>query len=181
MIHAVSPVGSYAPDFELPGINDIVHHLARYLDIYRAVGVVIMGNQCPYVQAYLERLKHIQAEFEPQGVTLIGINASDASQVPEDDFEHMKRFAASHQLNFPYLRDETQDVAQAFGATRTPHVFLIDSNSVICYCGAIDDSAEEAEAVKHPYLRRAIAQLLKGETIATPMTEPVGCAVKWRS
>jgi peroxiredoxin len=80
-------IGSYAPDFELPGTDGAVHHLARYLEKFRAVGVVFMCNHCPYVRLYLDRLKQLQVEFQAQGFTLIGINPNDAEQYPEDSFE----------------------------------------------------------------------------------------------
>lgn len=175
-----TPVGSYAPDFELPGIDGGVHHLAQYLQRYRAVGVVIMCNHCPYVRMYLDRLKHCQTEFEPQGCTLVGINANDDSQYPEDSFEQMKRFAADHQLNFPYLRDVTQDVARSFGAQRTPEVFLIDQSGVVQYSGAIDDSPQAPDSVQTHYLRDAITRLLTDQSIHAPATSAIGCSVKWR-
>jgi peroxiredoxin len=175
-----TPIGSYAPDFELPGIDDSVHHLATYLEKFHAVGVIIMCNHCPFVRLYLKRLNQIQAEFRRQGFTLIGINANDAVQYPEDGFENMKGFAARNQLNFPYLRDMTQDVARSFGATRTPEVFLIDQSGILQYSGRIDDNAHDPEAVKQHYLRDAIAQVLNGGTPTPATTEPEGCSVKWR-
>lgn len=173
-------IGSHAPDFELPGIDDRVHHLARYLDEYRAVAVIFMCNHCPYVRAYLDRLKQIQGEFRGQNFTAIGINSNDASQYPEDNFESMKSFAAEWQLNFPYLRDANQDVARCFGAKMTPQVFLIDKNSLVRYIGGIDDSPNDPDGVKVPYLSNAIAKLLLGEPIAIDCTDAIGCSVKWR-
>lgn len=173
-------IGSYAPDFELPGIDGSVHHLARYLERYRAVGVMFMCNHCPYVRMYLERMKQIQSEFEPQGFTLVGINANDDSRYPDDSFENMKTFAAEHQINFPYLRDVTQDVAHSFGAVCTPEAFLLDQAGVLRYSGAIDDSAQAASAAQTPFLRNAIAQLLAGSEIAAPSSRAIGCSVKWR-
>lgn len=173
-------IGSHAPDFELPGIDDRVHHLARYLDEYRAVAVIFMCNHCPYVRAYLERLKQIQEEFRAQNFTAIGINSNDASQYPEDGFERMKSFAAEWQLNFPYLRDANQDVAHCFGAEKTPQVFLLDERSIVRYIGGIDDSPNDADGVKVPYLRDAIAKLLSGKPIAIESTDAIGCSMKWR-
>jgi len=173
-------IGGYAPDFEIPGIDGTVHHLFRYLEKFRAVGVVFMCNHCPYVRLYLDRLKQIQAEFQGQAFTLIGINPNDADQYPDDSFENMKRFAAENQLNFPYLRDVTQDVAFTFGAQKTPHVFLLNQRGVLCYGGAIDDSPNAPDAVQVTYLRAAIAKILAGEPITPTSTEPVGCSVKWR-
>lgn len=175
-----TPIGSYAPDFELPGIDDQVHHLARYLEKYRAVGVVFMCNHCPYVRLYLDRLKQIQADFLEQGVTLIGINANDALQYPDDSFENMKVFAEENQLNFPYIRDVTQDVALCFGAQKTPEVFLLDSQGIVCYRGQIDDNANDATAVQESYLENAIRQLSNTRPIEVSQTEAIGCSLKWR-
>lgn len=176
-----TPIGSYAPDFEIPGVDGSVHHLFRYLERYRAVGVVFMCNHCPYVRLYLDRLKQIQTEFQDQQVTLIGINANDADQYPEDSFDNMKRFAAENQLPFPYLRDITQEVANSFGATKTPHAFLLNQAGILCYSGAIDDNASDPGAVQVPYLRNAIAQILQGDPIVPTSTEPIGCSVKWKA
>jgi peroxiredoxin len=173
-------IGAYAPDFELPGADGAVHHLARYLENYKAVGVVFMCNHCPYVQMYVDRLKQIQQTFAHQGFTIIGINPNDADQYPADGYEQMQEFTMEKGLNFPYLRDMNQDVAHTFGAEKTPHVFLVNQNGVICYSGAIDDSAQDANAVTQRFFETAIAATLKGEAIANPQTEPVGCSVKWR-
>jgi peroxiredoxin len=174
-----TPVGSYAPDFELPGTDGMVHHLARYLETV-AVGVIFMCNHCPYVHLYLNRLKQIQADFQNQGFTLIGINANDDQRYPDDSFENMKRFVAEQQLNFPYLRDVTQDVAKTFGAERTPEAFLIDRSGILRYSGLIDDHAQDPGAVRVNYLRDAIAQLLLNGSVTVPSTHAVGCSVKWR-
>lgn len=173
-------IGSYAPDFELPGTDSTVHHLARYLEKYRAVGVVFMCNHCPYVKLYLERLKQIQADFAAQAFTLIGINPNDATQFPDDSFDNMRQFVIDQELNFPYLRDETQDVAHSFGAKKTPHIFLLNQAGVLCYGGAIDDNPNQPDAVQVQYLRDAIAQILSGDSVKPTSTEPVGCSVKWR-
>lgn len=180
MKQSSNSVGYYAPDFELPGTDGAVHHLTRYLEKFRAVGVVIMCNHCPYVQLYLDRLKQIQSDFQSQAFTLVGINANDDHQFPEDSFERMKAFGIDHQLNFPYLRDITQDVAQSFGAERTPEVFLIDQTGSIRYSGAIDDNPQDARAVQMHYFRDAIAHLLTGEEITVTSAVATGCSVKWR-
>lgn len=173
-------IGNYAPDFEIPGVDGAVHHLARYLEQFSAVGVIIMCNHCPYVKLYLDRLKQIQQEFQDQGFTLVGINANDDRQFPEDGFEAMKVFGLEQQLNFPYLRDVTQEVARGFGADRTPQAFLVDRVGILRYCGSIDENPQDPTAVQHPYLSNAITQLLAGEAIVVPTTTAVGCSVKWR-
>ncbi|MEK0181535.1 MAG: thioredoxin family protein [Oscillatoriales cyanobacterium] len=176
-----TPINGYAPDFELPGVDEEVHHLARYLEKFQAIGVVFMCNHCPYVKLYLDRLKELQADFQDEAFTLIGINANDANQYPDDSFENMKVFAANNQLNFPYIRDVAQDVAESFGASKTPEVFLLDRDGRLRYKGLIDDNADDAAGVQVSYLRSAIAQLLKDESVEPSSTEAIGCSVKWRS
>jgi peroxiredoxin len=175
-----TPINGYAPDFELPGVDEDVHHLSRYLENFRAIAVIFMCNDCPYVQLYLNRMKELQADFQDRNVTLIGINANDANQQPDDSFEKMKIFAANNQLNFPYIRDVAQDVAESFGASKTPEVFLLDQDGRLRYKGLIDDNADEPGAVGVSYLRSAIDQLLKSEPVEPSSTEAIGCSIKWR-
>ncbi|MDG2615858.1 thioredoxin family protein [Thermoleptolyngbya sichuanensis XZ-Cy5] len=173
-------IGSYAPDFELPGVDGEVHHLARYLESHRAVCVVFMCNHCPYVRLYIDRLKQIQDDFQGQGVTLIGINPNDDTRYPDDSFDKMKSFAIEQAINFPYLRDVTQEVAEAFGAERTPEIYLLDSEGILRYNGAIDDNPQNPDGVQKAYLREAIASILSGTAIADTHTHTIGCSVKWR-
>ncbi|MFP4007413.1 MAG: thioredoxin family protein [Spirulinaceae cyanobacterium] len=173
-------VGDRAPDFELPGVDSEVHHLTPYCQKYQAVATIFLSNSCPVVQGYLERLKHLQKEFQSQGVIFIGINANDTDKAPQDSFESMKTFAAEHDLNFPYLRDPSQDVAQSFGATITPEVFLLDREGFIRYHGAIDDNPKSPEKVEQFYLRDAIAAVLENRPVTPQLTEAIGCALQWR-
>lgn len=181
MEKAGTPVGSYAPDFELPGIDKRVHHLSSYLQNWQAVGVIFLSNHCPYVYYYLDRLKQIQAQFQHQGFTLVGINANDVQQNPEESLDNMRQFAHERQLNFPYLWDSTQDVAHSFGAERTPEAFAIDREGILCYIGQIDDNPQEQNAVCVPYLQNAIAALLSGQEINPKATKAIGSAIKWRN
>ncbi len=174
-----NPVGSYAPDFELPGIDRQVYHLGRYLEKFKAIGVVFLGNNCSYVNKYIDRLKQIQAEFAASSFTLVGINSNDTDSTLEKTFEAMIAFAEKNQLNFPYLRDPTQDVAKSFGARVIPEVFLLDSNAVIRYAGRIDDSPE-SDQVQTPYLRNSIAALLAQQEINPSYIEPMGELIQWR-
>lgn len=176
-----SAADRYAPDFELPGTDEAVHHLARYLETFRAVAVVTMSNSCPYVRLYVDRLKQIQADFQEQGLTLIGINANDEQQSPDDSFEKMKIFLSEHRLNFPYLRDVTQEVAQGFAAKWTPEVFLIDRSGLIRYRGAIDNNPQDASSVNTHYLRQAITQLLSGAAVFPDSVTATGSSVTWRT
>lgn len=178
---ATLPIGSYVPDFELPGVDGAVHHLSRYLQEFRAVSVIMLGNHCPDVGRYLETLKQLQTQIAAQGATLVGINPNDDTRSPEDSFAAMKTFAATHQLNFPYLRDMTQEVARGFGATCTPEAFLIDQTGRLRYSGGIDDQPQNPASAQQHYLHDALLQLLSGAAITAPVTAAVGCAIQWRA
>ncbi|HEY9804766.1 MAG TPA: thioredoxin family protein [Leptolyngbyaceae cyanobacterium] len=175
-----TPVGGYAPDFELPGIDNQVHHLSRYLENFRAVGVISLCNYCPYVNLYLDRIKSIQGEFAADGFVLIGINASEITEGSFTSLASMKAFAQKHELDFPYLWDSTQEVSRSFGATKTPMAFLIDRHGILRYRGQIDNHPHKPSSIGEDYLRNAIAALLKGEQIPVPETEPVGTSLIWR-
>ncbi len=175
-----TPIGSYAPDFELPGIDNQVHHLSRYLHKFRAVGVVSICNHCPYVGLYLERLKNIQAEFTQSGFTLIGLNATEATGDARLSLANLKAFAERRNFNFPYLWDPTQDVTRSFGAYKTPMAFLIDRNGIVRYKGQIDDRPHQPLAAGEDYLRNAITSLFNNTEIRQPETAIVGTSLIWR-
>ncbi|MGB7440947.1 MAG: thioredoxin family protein [Coleofasciculaceae cyanobacterium] len=180
MERSITRVGSYAPDFELPGIDGQVHHLARYLEQRKAVGVVFICNDCPYVCSSLDNLKQIQSRFQSQDFTLIGINSNDANQNKEDSFDNMKKFAKKNRLNFPYLWDPTQDVAQSFGIERTMTAFLIDELGIIRYIGNVDGSVTKPKLRRTNYLQKALSSLLAGQEISPKLTEASGTTIKWR-
>ena len=176
-----TPIGSYAPDFELPGIDQQVHHLGRYLHKCQAIAVISMDNSCSYVKFYLERLKKLQKEFKPFDFTVIGVNGSNNQMKPMESLEQMKTFALTHDLNFPYLWDPTQDVTRSFGARKTPTAFLVDKNGVLRYKGLIDDSPKDPMSVRKNYLKDAVATLIAGKEITMTETEPVGTSLFWRN
>lgn len=173
-------IDNYAPDFELPGIDDEVHHLARYLENFQVVCVIFLSNQCPEVNSSIERIKQLQKDFQDQEVIIIGMNSNDAIISPADSFEKMKEFATNNELNFPYIRDVTQDVAISFGAEKTPQAFLLDREGKLRYRGLIDDNVTQPEAVKVAYLRQAIAQIIEGKIVIPSTTEAIGCSIIWR-
>jgi peroxiredoxin len=174
-------INAYVPDFELPSVTGDVVHLMPYLEKYSAVVVVFMCNHCPYVKAYLDRLKDIQNDYQSKGVTLIGINANDERKYPEDSFEKMKVYAQEWGLNFPYLRDRTQDVAHAFAASCTPEPFAIDKEGILRYRGQIDDNYRDSSAATSHDLRDAIDCILQGKTVTKPIEPAIGCSIKWHA
>ncbi|MDX1977335.1 MAG: thioredoxin family protein [Pseudanabaenaceae cyanobacterium bins.68] len=176
-------INAYAPDFELPDIHGEVVHLTPYLAKYRAVVVVFMCNHCPYVKAYIQRLIDLQAYFNqqhPGQVCLVGINANDQQKYPEDSLEKMQEYAKTWGLNFPYLRDRTQEVAEAFAATCTPEPFVLDSQGILRYRGQIDDNYRDPAAVTQPSLKLAIEQVLQGQPVTIGVESAVGCSIKWK-
>lgn len=173
-------IGERGPAFALPGVDGQTHALADLLATHRAVAVIFSCNHCPYVQAWEDRMIAIQDDYRDRGVALVAINANDAAKYPDDDFAHMQQRAQARGFNFLYLRDESQAVARAYGATRTPHVFLLDATGTLRYRGAIDDHYEDAEAVTQPYLRQALDAVLAGVAPQTAVTPEVGCTIKWK-
>ncbi|NJP04687.1 MAG: thioredoxin family protein [Chloroflexaceae bacterium] len=166
-------------DFTLPGVDGKQHSYADYHD--QSILVLIFScNHCPYVRAWEDRMIAIQQDYADKGVQLIAINANDASKYPDDSFEQMQQRATEKGFNFPYLHDETQQVAQAFAAQRTPEVFVFDQQRRLRFHGAIDDHFEDPEKVNNHYLRQTLDALLAGETPAIQETNPVGCTIKWK-
>jgi peroxiredoxin len=171
--------GERALPFSLPGVDGEDHALEDFKD-KTALAVIFSCNHCPYVQAWENRMVQIQADYTDRGVQLVAINANDAQKYPSDSFEAMKRRAREKNFNFPYLYDESQDVARAYGAERTPEVFLFDSDWVLRYHGSIDDNYDNPEAVQNAYLREALDAILEGEEPTVTKTPPIGCTVKWK-
>ena len=122
----------------------------------------------------------IQADYEGKGLQLIAINVNDESEHSDNGFQNMKSRACENGFNFPYLRDEDQQVAKIYGVQRTPEVFLFDGGRVLRYHGAIDDNYRDPNAVKINYLRNALDALVEVRDIQTPYTAPVGCFIKWK-
>jgi peroxiredoxin len=172
-------IGDEAPDFNLIGVDGRNHSLADFAD-KPALAVIWSCNHCPYVVAYEDRMVQIQRDYADKGVQLVAINSNDERRYPEDDLDHMVKRARSKGFNFPYLRDETQEAAAAYGPSVTPEVFLFNAERRLVYRGRIDDNPDNPSAVKKRDLRDALDQLLAGKPIATPMTNAVGCSVKWK-
>lgn len=146
----------------------------------KVLGVIFTCNHCPYARAWEDRLIRIQRDYANRGVRLILINSNDPAKVPDDSFDQMKARAQAKGYPFPYVFDETQEVAKAYGATRTPEIFLFDDSRTLRYHGAPDDNYEDPAAVQHHYLRDALDALLAGSAPSTPATKPVGCTIKWK-
>ena len=165
--------------FNLPGVDGAEHSLAEYSKA-KAVVVIFSCNHCPYVRAWEDRMVQVQSDYAAKGVQLVAINANNADEYPEDSFEKMRERAREKHFNFPYLRDETQAIARAYGAERTPEVFLLDHDRILRYHGVIDDNYDDPAAVKAKYLRDALDATLSGSPPTIAETKPVGCTIKWK-
>ncbi|MCO6449854.1 MAG: thioredoxin family protein [Caldilineales bacterium] len=172
-------IGDSAIQFNLPGVDGRSHALSDYGD-KNAVAVIFSCNHCPYVLAWEDRMIAIQQDYAAQGVQLIAIGANDAVKYPTDSFDAMKTHAAEKGLNFPYLRDESQEIATAYGAQRTPEIFLFDQAGELRYHGAIDDNYDDPDGVQQTYLRSALDAVLASQAPAIAETPPVGCTIKWK-
>jgi peroxiredoxin len=173
------PLGETAPPFDLPGVDGRNCALNDFTDA-KAFVVVFTCNHCPYAIGSEERIKAFHRDYAAQGVALVAINSNETENYPTDSFEHMKERAKEQDFRFPYLRDESQDVARAYGALRTPHFYLFDAGRRLVYTGRMDDNPRNPGKETTRELRDAADALLAGEPITTPLTNPVGCNVKWR-
>ncbi|MFM2312913.1 MAG: hypothetical protein RLZZ04_2189 [Cyanobacteriota bacterium] len=175
----MNTIGNYAPDFEIPGIDQKVYHLGSYRREFKAIAVVFMGDT-KEVNQYLDRLKQIQTDFGGQKFTIIGIDSNYVAEPIAESIKAMQQYAQAKQLNFPYLRDSNQDVAKAFKATVLPTVYLLDSEAVIRYQGRIDDGGQSSGLVNHHYLRDNVAAMLAERRIDLNYVEPVGGKINWQ-
>jgi peroxiredoxin len=171
-------IGDAAPTWSsLAGVDDKQHALPDY-EKAKLVVVVFTCNHCPVAVAYQDRLIALQKDYESKGVQVVAINSNSPKKQPPDSFDKMKERAKEKAFNFPYLFDETQNVAKDYGATCTPHVFVLDQNRKVAYMGAIDDSMK-ADKVKEPFLRSALDALLQGKKPPKEVTNQFGCSIKW--
>jgi peroxiredoxin len=168
-------IGQPGPDFKgVVGIDDKEHSLAEYKNAKLLV-VVFTCNHCPVAKAYEERLVALQKEYKAKAVQFVAVNVNT---IPEDRLEAMKKRAKEKGFNFPYIYDASQKIGRDYGATVTPHVFLLDRDRKIAYMGAVDDS-QSASKVNKPYLRDALDALLAGKKPSEDVTRQFGCSIKY--
>jgi len=171
-------VGDIAPAFSLPQTDGRTCDLTD-LPGARAIAVVFWCNHCPYVNAWLGRLNDLAEELADRGLIVVCVNSNDAGTYPADSFDNMVEKVRQTGTVYRYAHDATQEVARAYGAERTPEVFLLDADRRLRYHGAIDDSTEPA-GVTSRWLRDAALAVLRGQDVQVTDTPAVGCSVKWR-
>lgn len=174
-------VGSEAPNFALKNVDESIVSLSDYAN-EKGVMVIFSCNPCPYVKAYEDRMIELHNEFAPQGYPVVFINPNDPIAQPADSFEKMKERAAAKNYPFPYLVDDDQKIYPAYGATRTPEVFLLkndgDGNFIVMYTGTIDDNYKDASQVSEQYAANAVRALIAGNNPDPATTVAIGCSIK---
>lgn len=165
------------PQFTLRGVDGKRHSLSSLAGSSATV-VVFIGNGCPTVRAYEQRLIALQETWRSDGVRVVGINANNAFLSPPDTFEEMVKRAHDRKFNFPYLKDEDRAVAKAFAAVCTPHAFVLDSKLKVAYSGRIDDS-RVGDKITSRDLESAVAEIVAGRPVTVGRTDPFGCSIIW--
>lgn len=171
--------GERAPDFRLQGTDNNLYSITDYYRKSKSVLVVFICNHCPYVKARIRDIISLQQKFGPKELRVIGINSNDPNY-DEEGFDNMITFAKEYSLNFPYLIDDSQNVAKAFGAVCTPDPFLFDSELKLVYHGRINDALEPDMQPKVHIMENNIKKILNGEKIEKTFDPSVGCSIKWK-
>ncbi|MGV3607452.1 MAG: thioredoxin family protein [Planctomycetaceae bacterium] len=174
------PLGMKAPPFSLMNVDGREVSLSDFSDA-RALLVIFMCNHCPYVKHVASEIQRVAMDYMPQGVAVVGINSNDASTHPGDSPEQMVHEAEQRGYPFPYLFDEDQTVAKAYGAACTPDFFLFDKNQQLVYRGQLDGSRPKNDTpLTGSDLRAAIDAVLSGKETPQPQRPSIGCNIKWK-
>ena len=173
-------VGDVATDFSLKNVDG---KMVRLADFNSAKGFIVIFtcNHCPFAKAYEDRIIALDKKYKPQGYPVIAINPNNPVKAPDDSYELMQRRAKEKGFPFPYLFDDGQKIYPQYGATKTPHVYLLqktDKGNIVKYIGAVDDNYEDESAVKQKYVEQAIEALQNGKDIQTKETKAIGCSIK---
>lgn len=175
-------VGDAAPSFRLKNVDGKFVDLDDYRSS-KGLVVVFTCNHCPYSVKYEDRIIALAAETSKLGYPVVAINPNDPVKVPEDSYENMKVRAKEKGFSFPYIVDETQEIAKKYGAKRTPHVFVLSNDKgawKVSYIGAIDDNANDPEKVESRFVLDAVKSLASGAAPAVTQTKAIGCTIKWK-
>ena len=170
-------IGDQAPDFTLKNVDGEMVSLSDYKKGKGAI-VVFTCNTCPYAVMYEDRLNDLHAKYAAKGWPIVAINPNSPVARPDDSFEKMQERAKEKNFEFAYLFDDGQKIYPQFGATRTPHVYLLDNTLTVRYIGAIDNNAQDASAVTETYLEDAIAAIEAGKDPNPATTKAIGCSIK---
>lgn len=175
-------VGDKVRDFTLKNVNGKMVSMADYPGAKGFI-IVFTCNHCPFAKKYESRIMNLDKMYSSKGYPVIAINPNDPQIEPEDSYDEMVKLANQKKYTFPYLFDETQEIARAYGATRTPHIYVVSksgNDTIVEYIGGIDDNTDDPSSVKEKYVENAINELLAGKKVSTTSTKAIGCTIKWR-
>lgn len=175
--------GDNAAEFSLKNVDGTEVSLSDYQD-QKGVILVFTCNPCPFSKAYEQRIITLHNTYADKGFPVVAINPNDVEISPDDSMDKMKARAEEQNYPFPYLKDATQEVYKAYGASKTPHIFLLKNDGgkfKVSYVGAIDDNAMDVAEVTSKYLEQAIAALLSGSIPDPASTKAIGCTIKTKS
>jgi peroxiredoxin len=181
-IQAQYKVGDVVADFSLKNVDDNYVSLDQNSSAKGFI-VVFTCNSCPVAKKYEKRVEQLDKEYRSKGYPVVAISSNDVQINPGDSFAEMQKRAKSETYTFPYLYDESQDVAKSFGATNTPHVFVLEREGkqlIVKYIGAIDNNADDAAKADKKYVADAVNALLEGKNMAVSSTKAIGCGIKWK-
>ncbi|MEO5980533.1 MAG: thioredoxin family protein [Chryseolinea sp.] len=175
-------LGETVKNFTLKNVDGKMVSLSDYKD---KAGVIVIFdcNTCPFSKAYNDRIISLNNHYASKGYPVVAINANNPEQSPGDSFSEMVSLAKGKNYNFPYLVDETQDVAKSFGATNTPHVFVLQNeaqNFKVVYIGTIDNNSRNASAATKKYVEDAVDALIANKSVPLSKTKAIGCGIKWK-
>ena len=171
-------LGTLAPSFSLPDPNGATHSLAKSANAYL---VMFICNHCPFVKHVREELARIGADYEQRGVAIYAINSNDIARYPDDGPEQMKREAEAWGYSFPYLLDESQEVAKAYHAACTPDFYIFGADQRLVYRGQLDDSRpSNGKPVDGHHIRAALDAILSGDEVSANQVPSIGCSIKWK-
>jgi peroxiredoxin len=171
-------LGRRAPSFDLPATDGTRSRLEDFDDAPVLV-VFFTCNHCPYVIGSDEHTRATVERYAPRGVAFVGINSNSPNTNEDDSFEHMVQRMEEHRFPWRYLHDASQEVALAYGALKTPHFFVFDSDRKLVYTGRGVDSPRDTSKVTVHDLERALDETLAGQEVSVPLTNPIGCNIKW--
>ncbi len=171
-------LGDQAPDFTLPATDGGTYSLGSFADA-RVLVVFFTCNHCPYVIGSNEVTRATAEKFREQGVRFVGINSNSVNTKPDDSFAHMVQHMEEHRYPWTYLHDESQNVAKSYGALRTPHFYVFDAERKLVYTGRGVDQPRDTSKMTVNDLDNALSDHLAGRPVAVPLTNPIGCNVKW--
>ena len=177
-------VGDTARDFKLKNVDGKLISLADYKDAKGFI-VTFTCNTCPYSVAYEDRLIELHNKYAPKGYPVVAINPNDVKVSPKDSYADMQQRAKEKNFPFAYLHDETQEITKAYGATRTPHLYIVqkqkDGTYKVGYIGTIDDNYKNASQVQKKYAEEALDEMVAGKAVSQPNTKAIGCTIKWKA